>query len=147
MKVPGMQQWNKGAWRKTAATSEEREDICQDLQEDSRAGDQRVFDWITGSEVLGIVESSTSSKTKEETSKRQSSGKNDDDGTPGPACALSENLSGRVDLRREQQEQLESNHRENRATGKEAVIDHRCYKQSTRKRNGGMLYAIRNKYH
>jgi hypothetical protein len=51
---PGMQQWNKGPRRKTAATSEEGEDIRQDLQEDRRAGDRkansRVFDWPTGSE-------------------------------------------------------------------------------------------------
>jgi hypothetical protein len=95
-----------------------------------------------GSELLGIVDGSTSSGTKEETSKRQpSEKKKDDDGTPGPACALSENLSRRVALRREQRKQLESNHRENRATGKEAEIDHRHYKRSTRKRNGGTLYA------
>jgi hypothetical protein len=35
--------------RKMAATSEEGEDICQDLQEDCRAGDQ-VFNWVMRSE-------------------------------------------------------------------------------------------------
>jgi hypothetical protein len=37
---PGMQQRNKGPRCKTAATSEEGEDIQQDLQEDRRAGDR-----------------------------------------------------------------------------------------------------------
>jgi hypothetical protein len=46
--------------RKTAATSAEGGDIRQDLQEDRRVGDQkensRVFDWVTGNELLDIVE-------------------------------------------------------------------------------------------
>jgi hypothetical protein len=49
-----MQLWNKGRRHKVEATSEEGEDILQDLQEDGRAGDRkansRVFDWATGSE-------------------------------------------------------------------------------------------------
>jgi hypothetical protein len=51
---PGMQQWNKGPRRKTAATAEEGEAIQQDLQEHHRAGDRKVnslmFGWVTGSE-------------------------------------------------------------------------------------------------
>jgi hypothetical protein len=38
MDVPGRQHWNKGQRLKGATTSEEGEDIRQDLQEDSRAG-------------------------------------------------------------------------------------------------------------
>jgi hypothetical protein len=53
-------------------------------------------------------------------SKAQPSEKNKDDGDiPGPACALSGNCSGRAALRREQREQLESNHCKKQATGKE----------------------------
>jgi hypothetical protein len=76
---------------------------------------------------------------KEETPKAQHSEKNKDDGgTPGLACTLSGNRSGRAALRGEQQEQLESNHRKNQATVKEVETDHRCHKHSPRKRNGGM---------
>jgi hypothetical protein len=49
----------------------------------------------------------------EEMSKAQTSEKKDDGGTAGPPSTLSGNRSGRVDLRREQREQLESNHCEN----------------------------------
>jgi hypothetical protein len=75
---PECKQWNKRLRRKLAATSEEGEDIRQDLQEDSRAGDRkansRVFDWVTGSESLDIVEGSRPSpETKKETSKAQPS--------------------------------------------------------------------------
>jgi hypothetical protein len=49
-----MQQLNKGPRSNTTATSEEVEDIQQDLQEDRRADDRKantwVFDWATGSE-------------------------------------------------------------------------------------------------
>jgi hypothetical protein len=40
-------------------------------------------------------------------------------------------------LRREQQEQLESNHCENQATGKEGEVDHRRSKHSSWKRRNG----------
>jgi hypothetical protein len=54
MKGPGMQQWNKGPRHKAADTSEEGEDIQQDVQEDHRAGDRKVnsqvFGWATGSD-------------------------------------------------------------------------------------------------
>jgi hypothetical protein len=41
----GMHKWNKG-WRlKGGITSEEREDIWQDLQEDRRAGDRKANSW------------------------------------------------------------------------------------------------------
>jgi hypothetical protein len=116
--------------------SEEGEDIRQDFREDRRAGDRkaisRVFDWATGIEQLDIVEGSAPSETKEETSKAQPSEKNKDDGgTPGPIRNLSGNRSGRATLTREEREQLGSNHRENRATG-------RRHKHSPRKgRNGG----------
>jgi hypothetical protein len=54
------------------------------------------------------------SKVEKEMSKGQPSDKNKDDGgTPGPTGTLSGSSSGQVALRREQQEQLESNHREN----------------------------------
>jgi hypothetical protein len=50
---------------------------------------------------------------------------------------LIRNHSGRAALRRMQREQLESNHRESRATRKESEADHRSHKHSPRKRNGG----------
>jgi hypothetical protein len=56
--------------------------------------------------------------------------KKDDRGTPGPAGTLSGNCSGPETLRRKQ---LESNHRENRATGKEGEADHRGHKHSPQK--------------
>jgi hypothetical protein len=92
-----MQQWNKGPGRKPADTSEERDNIQQDLPEDNKIEDRkvngRVFDWDAGSEWLDIVEGSPPSKTKEETSKAQSSKKRNG-GTPV-------GYSGRVALRRE----------------------------------------------
>jgi hypothetical protein len=57
------------------------------------------------------MEGSAPSKMKEETSKAQPSEKKNDGGTPGPAGTLSGNRLGLVALRREQWEQLESNHR------------------------------------
>jgi hypothetical protein len=46
---------------------------------------------------------------------------------------------GQVALRREKQEQLESNHSENPVTGKEGETDHRRHKHSPQKRrNDGM---------
>jgi hypothetical protein len=54
-------------------------------------------------------------------------GKENDGGTPGKARTLSGNRSGRAALRREQ---LESNHREIRATGKEGTANHRRHKQN-----------------
>jgi hypothetical protein len=66
-------------------------------------------------------------------------GKEDDGGTPGPARTLSGNRSRPAALRKEQREQLDSNHRENRAKGKECEADHRRHKHSPQKRrNGGM---------
>jgi hypothetical protein len=44
-----------------------------------------------------------------------------DDGTPGPAHTLSGSLLGRADLRREQQEKLESKHHANQATRREVI--------------------------
>jgi hypothetical protein len=75
-------------------------------------------------------------------SKEQPSEKNKDNvGTPGLARNLSGNRSEQATLRREQREQLESNQRQNRATGKEDEADHRCHKHNPRKRrNGGMLF-------
>jgi hypothetical protein len=62
----------------------------------------------------------------------------DDGGTRGPALTLSGNYSGRAALKKEQQKQLESSHRENRAAGKECKPNHRCHKHSPRRsRNGG----------
>jgi hypothetical protein len=43
MEDTGMQQWNKGPRSKTVTTSEEAEDIRQDLQEDRRAGDRKAI--------------------------------------------------------------------------------------------------------
>jgi hypothetical protein len=64
-------------------------------------------------------------ETKEETSKAQPSEKNKDNvGTTELARILSENCSERVALKSEQRGQLESNHRENRATGKDGQADH-----------------------
>jgi hypothetical protein len=79
----------------------------------------RVFDWATGNKGLDIVEGSAPTETKEEEFKAQTS-ENDDDHTLGPDRVLSGNLSGQADLRREQREQLERNHSENRATEKKA---------------------------
>jgi hypothetical protein len=63
----------------------------------------------------------------------------DDGGTPGPVRTLSGNRSGRAALR----EQLERNHRENRATGKKGEADHRRHKHSPRKgRNYGMAVHL-----
>jgi hypothetical protein len=44
---------------------------------------------------------------------------------------------GKAALRREQTEQLDSNHRENRATKKEGEADHRRHKHSPRRRTNG----------
>lgn len=41
-RTTGMQQWNKGLRLKEEATSKKREDIQQDHQEGSRAGDREV---------------------------------------------------------------------------------------------------------
>jgi hypothetical protein len=47
--------------------------------------------------------------------------------------------SGRAGLRREQRKPFETNHRQNRATGKEDEADYRHHNHSPRKRrNGGM---------
>jgi hypothetical protein len=87
---------------------------------------------------MNIVEGSVPSETKEEASKAQHSEKNKGDGgTPGPARPLSGNSLGLAALRKEQREQLESNHRENRATGKEVEADHIRHKHSPRKRRNG----------
>jgi hypothetical protein len=62
---------------------------------------------------------------KEETFKAQPSEKNKNDcGTPGLAHTLTGNHSGQAALRREQQEQLENNHSEKRATGKDGEDYH-----------------------
>jgi hypothetical protein len=55
------------------------------------------------------------------------------------AGALSGNRSGWAPLRREQQEQLESNHHENQATGKEGEANHRHHKHRPRKRRNGCV--------
>jgi hypothetical protein len=138
-----MQQWNKRRRRKTAATSEEEEDILQEFQEERRARDQkansRVFDWATGSEWLDTLAGLASSKRKGVTYRARPSEKNKDDvGTYGPAHTASGNHSERAALRREQREELEGDHHEIRATGKEGEFDHRHYKHSPRnRRNGG----------
>jgi hypothetical protein len=136
-----MQQRNKGPRCKTTATSRKPEGIQQDGQTNSRTGSHeassRVFHRAARTEWLDTVEGSTSSETKEEMSKAQTSEKKDDGGTPGPTGNISGNHSGRPALRREQREQLESNHRENRATGKEGETDHRRHKHSPRKRRNG----------
>jgi hypothetical protein len=89
---------------------------------------------------IGLRKATGHCEMKEEASKAQPSEKNkDNDGdTPGPARTLSGNHSGRAAFGREQREQLESNHGENRAMGKEGEADHRRHKYSPRKRiNGG----------
>jgi hypothetical protein len=63
--------------------------------------------------------------------------KKDGGGTHGTPGTLSENCSGRAALRREQREQLESNHSENRATGMEGEADHKRHKHSPQKRRTG----------
>jgi hypothetical protein len=77
------------------------------------------------------VEGSAPFETKEEMSKAQYSEKEDGGGAPGLACTLSENCSGWAALRREQ---LESNHCDSRATGKEGKANHRHPKPSPWKR-------------
>jgi hypothetical protein len=60
----------------------------------------------------------------------------EDDGAPGLVCILSGNCLEQAALR---WEQLSSNHRENRATGKEDKAYHRHHMYSPRKRrNGGI---------
>jgi hypothetical protein len=67
----------------------------------------------------------------------------DKDGvTPGPACTLSGNRLGRVDLWREQLELFESNHREIGVTGKEDEADHRRHKHSPWNRRKNTHYRI-----
>jgi hypothetical protein len=79
MEGPGMQQWNKGPRRKTAATSEEGGNIQQDLQKDCRAENRktnsRVFNWAAGNEWPDIVEGPAPSEMKEETSETKPSEK------------------------------------------------------------------------
>jgi hypothetical protein len=109
MEGPGMQKLSIGPRCKTAGTSEEGEDIQQDLQEDHRAGDwksnSQVFDWATGrSEWLDIVEGLAFSNTNEEVSKAQPSEKKGNGGTPGPPGTLSGNCMGHGALRRQQWE-------------------------------------------
>jgi hypothetical protein len=51
-----------------------------------------------------------------------------------PTGTLSGSRSGRAALRREQQEQLESNHRENRVAEKKGEMTHRSHKHSPQKK-------------
>jgi hypothetical protein len=80
--------------RKTAATSEEGENIRQDLQKNCRAGDRkansRVFDLATESERLNNAEESVSSETKGDTLKAQPSEKKDNASTPGCLASYQE---------------------------------------------------------
>jgi hypothetical protein len=63
-------------------------------------------------------------------------GKEDVGGTRGPVRTLTRNCSEPAALRREH---VESNHREERATGKESEVDYRRHKHNPRKRrNFGM---------
>jgi hypothetical protein len=57
-----------------------------------------------------------------------------DGSTPGPTGTLHGNHSGGAALRGEQREQLESNHRENRAMGEESEANHRNNKHSPQMR-------------
>jgi hypothetical protein len=117
-----MQYRHQEPGRKAATTSEEVEDIRQDLQEDRRVGDRkassRVFDWVAGSERLILWRGRHTPKQKKRRPKN-SLGKEDDGGTPGRASNSSGNNSRREALRRERREQLDSNHRENKRCGEE----------------------------
>jgi hypothetical protein len=66
-----MHQWYKATELEGAATSEEGEDIRQDLQEDHRVEDGkpicRNFHYTTENEFQDIVEGSVPSETEEET--------------------------------------------------------------------------------
>jgi hypothetical protein len=96
-----------------------------------------------GSEQLDIVERSAPSDTKVEMSKAQPSEKNKESGgTSGPASTLTRSRSGRAALRREQWEDLESNHCETQATGKDGEADYRSRKQSPREKKK-FRYACR----
>lgn len=64
-------------------------------------------------------------------------GKDDDCGTSGPAHTLLGSRSVPAALTRKKRKQLETNHRENRATGKEGEGDHRRHKHIPRKRRNG----------
>jgi hypothetical protein len=153
---PRMQQWNKGPKRTTAATSEEGEDIRQDLQEDldikkrtvgSWTGLWKVSDWTLwrGGPPPKRKRDCTPSKSRRCRSTEHSrnvcphrSEKQDNGNTPGPTGTLPGNHSGRASIKRKQWEQLEGNHRENRATANEGEADHRRHKQSPQKIwNGG----------
>jgi hypothetical protein len=90
-----------------------------------------VFEWAEESEWT-LWMGWPPSEMKEELSKVQPS-KKDGGGTPGLTGALSGNHLGQEALRREQCEQLESNHLKNRATGKEGDANHSPWKG----RNGG----------
>jgi hypothetical protein len=117
----GMQQWHKGPKPKRVAMCRKQEVIQQGSQADFQTRGCEASSWdfhqVTESVWLDIVEGSVPSKMTEEMSKAQPSEKNKDDGgAPGLAHTLSSNHLGRSVLRREQQEQLESDHRENQAT-------------------------------
>jgi hypothetical protein len=58
--------------------------------------------------------------------------------TPGPTGTICRNSLGQAALRREQQDQFENNHHENRATGEKGETDHRRHKHGPwTRRNGG----------
>jgi hypothetical protein len=102
----------------------------------SRVGDckesSRILHRVAESEWLDHVKRWAPSETKEETSKALPSEKKYDGSKHGSARTLTGNRSGHAVLRREQREQLQSNHRENWATWKEGKTDHRCHKHSPR---------------
>jgi hypothetical protein len=70
----GKQQWNKDPRLKEAATSEEREDIGQDLLENHLAGDCEGNSWIfhldSENEYQDIMDGPASSELEKETAHR-----------------------------------------------------------------------------
>jgi hypothetical protein len=63
--------------------------------------------------------------------------KQDDSDKPGQTGTLSGSHLGRTALRREQREQLESEHQENPSHGEEGETDRRHHKHSPQKRRNG----------
>jgi hypothetical protein len=128
------------------------EDIQQDLQEGSHTGDHEVKSWAFSQDLknewLDIVEGSVPSKTSLRAmdvrelitlrTSAQTNWKKNYGSRLGLTGTLSGSCSGWSTLRREQREQLESNHHENQATGKEGKTNHRHPKHSPwKRRNGG----------
>jgi hypothetical protein len=106
-----MQQWNKGLRCKTS-TSEEGEDIDRIFRKTVELEiEKRIVRSLTGLwEVTGHCGGVSLLRNERRDVQNTALGKDDDGGTPGPACTLSGSHLGRAAIR---WEQFESNHRKN----------------------------------